>query len=133
MLISDWSSDVCSSDLSRPFRSSLCANNGFLAAIPSEGDSLHQRCRRVPSCHPTRPRQRMARNPAPSLRGRVSTPRNREEHQRNRLPDRIAHAQARRERMRSEEHTSELKSLMRISYAVICLKNTTTENNIEPY
>src|SRR3546814_9972814 len=31
---------------------------------------------------------------------------------------------------RSEEHTSELQSLMRISYAVFCLKkkNTTTEN-----
>src|SRR3546814_1985744 len=27
---------------------------------------------------------------------------------------------------RSEEHTSELQSLMRISYAVFCLKNTTT-------
>src|SRR3546814_4026379 len=26
-------------------------------------------------------------------------------------------------RMRSEEHTSELQSLMRISYAVFCLKN----------
>src|SRR3546814_10753558 len=30
---------------------------------------------------------------------------------------------------RSEEHTSELQSLMRISYAVFCLKNTTTPNN----
>src|SRR3546814_4958092 len=32
--------------------------------------------------------------------------------------------------MRSEEHTSELQSLMRISYAVFCLKkkNTTTHN-----
>src|SRR3546814_15028047 len=29
---------------------------------------------------------------------------------------------ARRERSRSEEHTSELQSLMRISYAVFCLK-----------
>src|SRR3546814_4017970 len=28
---------------------------------------------------------------------------------------------------RSEEHTSELKSLMRISYAVFCLKKKTTE------
>src|SRR3546814_4643258 len=28
---------------------------------------------------------------------------------------------------RSEEHTSELQSLMRISYAVFCLKNNTTE------
>src|SRR3546814_6594527 len=31
---------------------------------------------------------------------------------------------------RSEEHTSELQSLMRISYAVFCLKKKTTENNI---
>src|SRR3546814_2881469 len=34
------------------------------------------------------------------------------------------------ERLRSEEHTSELQSLMRISYAVFCLKkknNTTSE------
>src|SRR3546814_961128 len=30
---------------------------------------------------------------------------------------------------RSEEHTSELQSLMRISYAVFCLK----KNNITPY
>src|SRR3546814_7731288 len=28
---------------------------------------------------------------------------------------------------RSEEHTSELQSLMRNSYAVLCLKNTTNE------
>src|SRR3546814_6739571 len=36
------------------------------------------------------------------------------------------------DRMRSEEHTSELQSLMRISYAVFCLKkknNTTTLRN----
>src|SRR3546814_2200401 len=30
---------------------------------------------------------------------------------------------------RSEEHTSELQSLMRISYAVFCLKKKTTTNN----
>src|SRR3546814_9898732 len=29
---------------------------------------------------------------------------------------------------RSEEHTSELQSLMRISYAVFCLKKTTTQS-----
>src|SRR3546814_7465370 len=38
------------------------------------------------------------------------------------------------EQERSEEHTSELQSLMRISYAVFCLKkktqNTDTSNNI---
>src|SRR3546814_2945722 len=31
---------------------------------------------------------------------------------------------------RSEEHTSELQSLMRISYAVFCLKNKTPKKNI---
>src|SRR3546814_4242489 len=31
-------------------------------------------------------------------------------------------------RYRSEEHTSELQSLMRISYAVFCLKNKITTN-----
>src|SRR3546814_9196278 len=31
-------------------------------------------------------------------------------------------------RMRSEEHTSELQSLMRISYAVYCLNKNTTQN-----
>src|SRR3546814_1041874 len=33
-----------------------------------------------------------------------------------------AHPHGYREDMRSEEHTSELQSLMRISYAVFCLK-----------
>src|SRR3546814_5318618 len=32
---------------------------------------------------------------------------------------------------RSEEHTSELQSLMRISYAVFCLKKKNKNNNIE--
>src|SRR3546814_7546720 len=42
-------------------------------------------------------------------------------------------------RIRSEEHTSELQSLMRISYAVFCLKkkkhknNETTYNTINKY
>src|SRR3546814_8210239 len=31
--------------------------------------------------------------------------------------------------LRSEEHTSELQSLMRISYAVFCLKKKQPENN----
>src|SRR3546814_945453 len=33
-------------------------------------------------------------------------------------------------RARSEEHTSELQSLMRISYAVFCLKKQTCRNKI---
>src|SRR3546814_2027297 len=36
--------------------------------------------------------------------------------------------------LRSEEHTSELRSLMRISYAVFCLKKkTTNEQKITPH
>src|SRR3546814_6341836 len=36
----------------------------------------------------------------------------------------ISHLRHRRALHRSEEHTSELQSLMRISYAVFCLKKT---------
>src|SRR3546814_7049628 len=35
------------------------------------------------------------------------------------------------DRARSEEHTSELQSLMRISYAVFCLKKKNQERHIE--
>src|SRR3546814_9087615 len=35
-------------------------------------------------------------------------------------------------RGRSEEHTSELQSLMRISYAVFCLKKKNTQTYINP-
>src|SRR3546814_9579483 len=42
-------------------------------------------------------------------------------------------AETNRHPFRSEEHTSELQSLMRISYAVFCLKKkTTTQLYIEP-
>src|SRR3546814_7388362 len=34
-------------------------------------------------------------------------------------------------RLRSEEHTSELQSLMRISYAVFCLKKTSNQQHIK--
>src|SRR3546814_8207690 len=40
-------------------------------------------------------------------------------------PDRIGHQHLQRGR-RSEEHTSELQSIMRISYAVFCLKKKKT-------
>src|SRR3546814_7936788 len=41
--------------------------------------------------------------------------------------DAVAHQQPRHAYGRSEEHTSELQSLMRNSYAVFCLKKTTTD------
>src|SRR3546814_1783741 len=43
------------------------------------------------------------------------------------LPDAAAIPQPHRMDARSEEHTSELQSLMRISYAVFCLKKKTTK------
>src|SRR3546814_3843028 len=48
----------------------------------------------------------------PGLQGRVA----------DRVPDGPAQRTAQAVRCRSEEHTSELQSLMRISYAVFCLK-----------
>src|SRR3546814_10432709 len=54
-----------------------------------------------------------------------------------RRPTRAVLRQAQHERERSEEHTSELQSLMRISYAVFCLKKnkvtTTIHNNNTQY
>src|SRR3546814_5049977 len=91
MRISDWSSDVCSSDL--PAHSSAwtgwkstpdCGSRGGPAGLPLA-----------------------ARPEACRIR-------------RSRFPNSI-HRQR-----RSEEHTSELQSLMRISYAVFCLKKKTT-------
>src|SRR3546814_7716121 len=41
----------------------------------------------------------------------------------------LARPKQRPESRRSEEHTSELQSLMRISYAVFCLKKKTKNNN----
>src|SRR3546814_1649808 len=38
-----------------------------------------------------------------------------------------------KQRPRSEEHTSELQSLMRISYAVFCLKNKNNNNTTDTY
>src|SRR3546814_4983350 len=42
---------------------------------------------------------------------------------------RIDHAAGRADSGRSEEHTSELQSLMRISYAVFCLKKKKKKTN----
>src|SRR3546814_1299231 len=49
-----------------------------------------------------------------------------------RLPADQGHVGACRACVRSEEHTSELQSLMRISYAVFCLKKKNTQYAIRP-
>src|SRR3546814_8237194 len=48
---------------------------------------------------------------------------------RRRIAGRGGHDRRHDIRYRSEEHTSELQSLMRISYAVFCLKKKTKQTN----
>src|SRR3546814_8096075 len=48
---------------------------------------------------------------------------------RNPQPGNQRRLRRRRGTLRSEEHTSELQSLMRISYAVFCLKKKNIKNN----
>src|SRR3546814_8172870 len=45
----------------------------------------------------------------------------------------LQHLEQDRAKHRSEEHTSELQSLMRISYAVFCLKKKKTHNKHQQY
>src|SRR3546814_2602372 len=102
MRISDWSSDVCSSDLNAvPASSRPAASNAVdrrrpcsreVAALGIVVLKVHQGANGTASRHL-----------APAAAGRANR------------------ATAGRDG-RSEEHTSELQSLMRISYAVFCLK-----------
>src|SRR3546814_7182155 len=114
MRLSDWSSDVCSSDLealSRPRQRE---------AALSEGDAGHQRQddgverQRLGAVHGERP---------PAL---PSAQRQLDEHRDHRKDRHRLEGDDQHELPRSEEHTSELQSLMRISYAVLCLKTKTT-------
>src|SRR3546814_4337975 len=93
MRISDWSSDVCSSDLRnrlQPHR--LHAEDRPEPLAGAEHELRHRRPRTL----------------HPGLNA-MTHPLN--------IPD-VSNLAAER----SEEHTSELQSLMRISYAVFCLK-----------
>src|SRR3546814_2770179 len=103
MRISDWSSDVCSSDLTRP-------GAGFRR--DSEGSRASHRPASV---------ARGAGRRQASSRGRPPAVRRRDGRRRSMLRRRQA------PRLRSEEHTSELESLMRISYAVFGLKKKNTQ------
>src|SRR3546814_2374095 len=92
MRISDWSSDVCSSDLP------VCGARGT-GARPARTCTASCRWRSAcrAGCGTASRRRFSVRNG--SARSRKAGP-----------------------AARSEEHTSELQSLMRISYAVFCLK-----------
>src|SRR3546814_7370948 len=103
MRISDWSSDVCSSDLIADF--GYQSDRRRLQIVASFRNNLVQiigleRTTILPI--PTRKNQRGGKPPS-----------------------RIDEEQ----RRRSEEHTSELQSLMRISYADFCLKKKKSTND----
>src|SRR3546814_7002170 len=110
MRISDWSSDVCSSDLR------VWSNSGqYVVARPA--------CRQdSPKVSSSWRRSIMYFDTPPVYIARIRTPRERRfvDCRRNSFGS----GQSRMTAMsaRSEEHTSELQSLMRISYAVFCLK-----------
>src|SRR3546814_9606665 len=97
MRISDWSSDVCSSDL---WRVGIGIFAERLAQHPHRGDAIDHRMMdlgvdREATILQTFDDVKFPQRPRPIKRHRVQ---------------------------RSDEHTSELQSLMRISYAVFCLK-----------
>src|SRR3546814_9667907 len=104
MRISDWSSDVCSSDLL--FEQRL--------RLPCLESPIHESDRFPDTAIITiKPRQDHDK-PATILFSRTSE-----------TIARFCGMPRLQPVSRSEEHTSELQSLMRISYAVFCLKKTT--------
>src|SRR3546814_9846854 len=122
MRISDWSSDVCSSDLRALSHNSLSKLRENLMNSCSGRPGPDLSYATVSSIFlPVPP---PLNSSAPTMRltplSAVSAPEARKAVVRNSHPlERSASA-------RSEEHTSELQSLMRISYAVFCLKKKKT-------
>src|SRR3546814_8710843 len=120
MLISDWSSDVCSSDLV-----AFAGDRGDDARMGEEVRRRRQPLQRTPQRDQHYPQAVVAGIAAGA---RVDPLQQRLERERD-VVDALAAVFARgdevEQRTRSEEHTSELQSLMRISYAVFCLKKQT--------
>src|SRR3546814_8982651 len=119
MRISDWSSDVCSSDLGgADLRSKL----GEPPILDAAWCSPHARKTLTGGFNKLTPAHRADLHPAPSRARTIAL-----------YSSSVCRTFSSSTTLsaRSEEHTSELQSLMRISYAVFCLKkkNTTTVNN----
>src|SRR3546814_5494102 len=109
MRISDWSSDVCSSDLGVERREADAA-----AAYDRDGLARRHLAR-------VEDRPRARRHRAADHRGAVEWHVGVDRDARM-FVDEHRFGKGRKVEHRSEEHTSELQSLMRISYAVFCLK-----------
>src|SRR3546814_3977221 len=111
MRISDWSSDVCSSDL-------LVSELVQSADLQAKPEQVRTRI------------EEFAQNyeqPAQVVAYYLSDRQRRAEIEAIVLEDNVVdHVLSKAQR--SEEHTSELQSLMRISYAVFCLKKNKTRN-----
>src|SRR3546814_5006969 len=104
MRISDWSSDVCSSDL---LHARIVGARDRVAVGRAQLDIVHRRNVEVERRQPVLIMALEARELAVARRDDVEFI--------------LAHPVG-GHRRRSEEHTSELQSLMRNSYAVFCLK-----------
>src|SRR3546814_8714243 len=113
MRISDWSSDVCSSDLQLGAHHGHCKGQAPCIYMEHGDDGAHHVIGREP--------QRIRRSDGHSVQhaGAVGI-----EHALGVTRGARGVAQAGGSVLveRSEEHTSELQSLMRTSYAVFCLK-----------
>src|SRR3546814_1316096 len=115
MRISDWSSDVCSSDLDRDLHHRRRGEPEAAPDADREADPRRRKHGDVRDAVPDRYRQRAGiflqrRHPALCAEEAGGVAGSTQPIQQG--PGAI----------RSEEHTSELQSLMRISYAVFCLK-----------
>src|SRR3546814_8412289 len=123
MRISDWSSDVCSSDLRQPRRGKGHRDAATHRARPDDGRAGDGPC----GSGGEPGRLTLGEEDVPERAGLTTRRERRErvpitrdslvEGKRHRAFDQ-GHAGSRR----SEEHTSELQSLMRSSYAVFCVK-----------
>src|SRR3546814_3105235 len=114
MRISDWSSDVCSSDLLLREESTGKAReqDNRQADQRDEYGEPAQRPRQYPSDAALITISRTSKPVVESSKKATGSPRE---------PILLA-------MVRSEEHTSELQSLMRISYAVVCWQKKTKQS-----
>src|SRR3546814_5190542 len=121
MRISDWSSDVCSSDLCHVVDQGIDPGVHPTVVEPCE-DGHHRRAEEA-VLQPAAGKGANRR-----FRGRRPHARSGD---RDRDPPWSERGRSRLHEPRSEEHTSELQSLMRTSSAVFCLKNKYTTLNTE--
>src|SRR3546814_2463706 len=110
MRISDWSSDVCSSDLD--LADNLIVLAGTMALIATRRIVRQHRAAGGEVLHDDAENGRLHQVPLALV-----------------LLGHRDEVGAEEDAHRSEEHTSELQSLMRISYAVFCLKKKITNKD----